>query len=648
MNNNARFKNWPASIFLVSIVFFLFMSVALCFAEKDESAAARIGLEYPVIITQLPLGTAAEKQGSQADGTLRANYGEGGQLVLISSDLSTQVLSKDFHSASDPAVSFDGKRILFAGKKTAADSWDIFEMNADGSNIRQVTDMEMDCRSPGYQSTFYTIISSGPWYQLTFVGTRKDFINEYGIGFLSNLYSCKVDGSSLRQLTYNLSSDMDPAIFPDGRIVYAGWQRALLDYGTLGRIVLFGVNTDGADHAAFSTDEGKRIKQMPCVTTNGLVVFVESERVGWDGAGSLGSVTTRRPLHSYKPITSEPEGLFHSPSPLKDERILVSRRSIDGSDSHGVYRLDPTSGQYELIFDSPKYHDIQAQSIYARSEPDGRSSVVKEEDPNGKLYCLDVYTNDLENLDWMPKGTVKRLRVLEGIPLKDPFACGEAEIIATRRILGEVAVGDDGSFNLEIPASIPIQLQTLDENGLALQTCNWIWVKNHEPRGCIGCHEDGELTPENVMVDALKHPSVAVTPSAKDRRTVDFRRDVMPIIKNKCSRCHDSSGSLPYMTADSSGEGDCNQAYKALLEQAADSPKRGKYVDRGRARTSRVIWHVLGKNTSRPWDGAISQETVSAGSDVVAAELTDEEKKTFIEWIDMGAVWNGTSNSNAD
>jgi hypothetical protein len=24
---------------------------------------------------------------------------------------------------------------------------------------------------------------------------------------------------------------------------------------------------------------------------------------------------------------------------------------------------------------------------------------------------------------------------------------------------------------------------------MALRSCSWIWAKNHEPRGCIGCHE---------------------------------------------------------------------------------------------------------------------------------------------------------------
>ena len=37
-----------------------------------------------------------------------------------------------------------------------------------------------------------------------------------------------------------------------------------------------------------------------------------------------------------------------------------------------------------------------------------------------------------------------------------------------------------------------------------------------------------------------------------------------------------------------------------------------------------------------------------ADSETVAADLSDEEKKTFIEWIDMGAVWDGTNDLEKD
>ena len=68
--------------------------------------------------------------------------------------------------------------------------------------------------------------------------------------------------------------------------------------------------------------------------------------------------------------------------------------------------------------------------------------------------------------------------------------------ILHKRFIGEIDADEDGSFNVRIPANIPIQIQALDAAGMALRTSAWIWARNREQRGCIGCHEDGERTPE--------------------------------------------------------------------------------------------------------------------------------------------------------
>ncbi|MHC4112852.1 MAG: HzsA-related protein, partial [Planctomycetota bacterium] len=443
------------------------------------------------VVTQLARGMELEQQ-TIASGMLRADYGDGARIIMVLPDRTTKVLSRGFYSACDPEISLDGSHILFAGKRKPVDNWDIFEMAIDGSAVRQVTKGMGDCRSPGYQATLYTIVSDKPWYQLTFVGSETGALNEYGSTMATNLYSCKLDGSAVRRLTFNLSSDMDPFIMPDGRLLFASWQRSRLNRGFSGRVALFGINIDGTDYAAFSTHEGKRIKHMPCTTTKGLAVFVEGDSVPWDGSGSLGSVRLRRPLHSYRSITKVSDGLFHSPSPLLDGRIVVSRRSSDGEDTHGVYCLDPSNGELELIFDDPGYHDIQAKAVQPRQEPDGRSSVVTEKDPLGRLYCLSVYISDLEKPEWLPAGTIKRLRILEGIAVKSDTYIQQDERfpglsvngippVAQRRVLGEIDIEKDGSFNIEIPANTSIELQTLDAEGMALRSCSWIWAKNHEP-----------------------------------------------------------------------------------------------------------------------------------------------------------------------
>ncbi|MHA2314741.1 MAG: HzsA-related protein [Candidatus Hermodarchaeia archaeon] len=604
--------------------------------ENTKSPSSSRGhIENAIIVTQLPV----------------AHLGEGARLIKVNPDFSTEILSHGFHSACDPEISFDASHILFAGKRTHTDNWTVFEMGIDGSNLRQVTNGEIPCRSPGYQSTLYTIVSPKPWQQLTFVGSENGALN---------LYSCKLDGSEVRRLTFNLSSNMDPFLMPDGRLLFASWRRSSPYRELLGRISLFGIGIDGTDYAAFSNDEGKRIKHMPCITTKGLAVFIESDMLQWNSAGSVGCVRIRRPLHSYRQITRESDGLFHSPSPLPDGKILISKRSPDGMDTHGIYSLEPSTGQLELIFDSPSYHDIQAKIVYPRPEPDGRSSVVTEKDPNGKLYCLNVYISDFGRPEWVPPKTIKRIRVLEGISSADNIpsvhtssgteamkpSCNRISPQVQQRILGEIDVAEDGSFNIEIPANTPIKLQTLDADGMALRSCDWIWAKNHEPRGCIGCHEDGELTPENVLVAAVTRPSIKLTLPAERRRTVDFRRDVIPIIEKKCVRCHNQADfsltltNNTFSVASTDGRAYLHQSYESLLA-AEKKSGYGKYVHPGRARTSPLIWHIFGRNTSRPWDNTFSQQKVPQMPPDRYQTLTTDEKRTFVEWIDMGALWDG-------
>ncbi|MHC4204538.1 MAG: HzsA-related protein [Planctomycetota bacterium] len=606
--------------------------------QASEQSAASISplqsaLDNDIIVTQIPsgsnprAGTALERRKSGAG--LFLEFGSGARLVKVNPDSSVEELSRDFHSACDPSVSFDATHILFAGKKAPDDDWNIYEMEIDGSNVRQITNGIGNCRNPDYQAMLYTIVSPEPWYQLTFVGMKK------GADINTNLYSCKLDGSAVRRLTFNLSNNMDPFIMYDGRLLFASRHRSALDSELAGRTSLFGINIDGADYALFHAGKGGQIKRMPCTTTKGLVVYIEADELRWDGAGSIGSALLRRPLHSYHQITTESDGLFHSPSALTDGRILVSRRSLDDSDTHGVYRLDPSNRKLEKIFNSPDYHDIQAKIVSPRPEPDGRSSVVTEKDPNGKLYCIDVNISDLAKPEWLPRGTAKRLRVVEGFRKED-------EPVIQRRILGEIDIEKDGSFNIEIPASTPIELQMLDTDGIALRSCGWIWAKNHEPRGCIGCHEDGELTPENVLVDAVMKPSVKLNLPIEQRRTVDFQRDIMPIISKKCVQCHSKADSTLRLTEEKAS---FNRNYKNLLA-AGGRPGQGKYIHRGRARTSPLIWHIYGKNTSRPWDEAFSKQKVPQMPPNHDETLTPDEKRTFAEWIDMGALWDSIPDSD--
>ena len=144
------------------------------------------------------------------------------------------------------------------------------------------------------------------------------------------------------------------------------------------------------------------------------------------------------------------------------------------------------------------------------------------------------------------------------------------------------------------------------------------------------------------MVDAVKRPSTKLTPAAEQRRTVDFRRDVMPIIAGNCVRCHSGADAPVHLTADlaavarDDGNALFNRTYESLLASG-----RGKYIQPGKARKSPLIWRLYGRNTSRPWDGVGAVPAPGKMPPDGAPALTEDEKRTFVEWIDMGALWDG-------
>ncbi|MBI5083631.1 MAG: hypothetical protein HZB13_03405 [Acidobacteria bacterium] len=395
----------------------------------------------------------------------QSRHGGLSRIVLVNWNGETRVLTAGFSAASDPEVSFDGRRMLFAGKKRASEPWQIYELAWDGGDARQITHGTADCRQPVYQSRVFTLDAPEPWDQVAYVSE-------------GSLHSVKLDGSWHQRLTYAPGGDFDPLVVADGRMLFSSRGTA--------RPQMFGVNLDGTDYALFAAPAGAN-PRMAAATLDRRVVFVE-------GAGQLASVSLDRPLHSYRALTQPGSGVWHTPSALPGGDLLVSKAA--GSATLGVFRFDPATGKTVAVFDSAEYDDTQAKLAAPRPLPDGRGSVVDEKELTGALYCLSAYTTDAPKA--VNRSTARRLRVLSGDP---------AKALAP----GEVALEEDGSFHLQIPANRAVKIQLLNAAGTPVRSCGWIWVRNRENRGCIGCHEDPELTPDNREARAIVKKPVALT-----------------------------------------------------------------------------------------------------------------------------------------
>ncbi len=149
------------------------------------------------------------------------------------------------------------------------------------------------------------------------------------------------------------------------------------------------------------------------------------------------------------------------------------------------------------------------------------------------------------------------------------------------------------------------------------------------------------MTPPNRVPDALRSEPASVAVPVDRRVSVDFATEIVPIVAARCAACHRSGTTAPDLElAGSRGETRLRRLCQALLsldEGAGGRRGLSRYIHPGQARTSPLVWHIYGYNTSRPWDGAATHGVAVPIPSRNGASLTEAEKQTIVRWIDLGA-----------
>jgi hypothetical protein len=590
----------------------------------------------------------------------------GARIVLLLSSSSVPVnLTAEFYAACDPDLSFDGESIIFAGKKDVDDRWQIWRMKIDGSNKEQITNSDGDCISPVHAGNRFYLNDPQPTPQIIYVSTAHGWKNDQQQGPVFSLYGTDPEGKSTHRLTFNLYSDYSPDVLPNGRIVFTSRQYNGKNNQAVGRCALLAVNNDGTDLMPFyGNHEMPRYKDMVHVSDFGhRVYFVESERSIRLGGGDIAYVSQRRPLNSYRKLSHSDKDLYHSPCPLPDNGLVASYRSDSIESEFSIYHIDTKSGERkERIFSEPGWHSIDAQVLTAHPNVKGRSNWLIPGSVSGVFYCINSYNTNLPKFSDINPGTIKYVRVVEGIPLEEKVKSSNYQhnfknrlnpapnfspAQSPQRIVGVAPVENDGSFQVRVPAETPLTFQMLDKNYMAIRTQNtWTLVMGNENRGCIGCHENRELSPPNIMIEAVTKPPVELISPVEQRRIVDFRNQIAPVIASKCaiSGCHISGQVRPNLEG---SENTSHQVYDVLLMSIPGREKE-RYVIPGNAKASSLIWHLSGKRL------ALDKSDYTTKINLMPPDspLKLHERILFIEWIDLGAQWyihrNITSDINED
>ena len=323
-------RNKP--IFLCQLVFavislFTMLSIDVAIAE------------YQIVFTQEPYEKKIEKTSGWA---FRKSRPEKSRIAVLSEDGSISVLTSEFSSACDPCVSYNGKQILFSGKRTAEENWNVWEMDIDGKNKRQITKDLGDCAEPEYLAlgsiTAPEFADKVRW--IVFTSNATSTYDEHGEELATSLYVTSLEeieglGTVTWRTTFNLSSDFSPTMLREGRILFSSWQNHGSRYYPNGMFALLGMNDWAGPglNAFYGNHQGATVKTMACETPDRAVVFVESDGSTVDGSGQLASVSFKRPLHSHKTL-SQGTGRYRTPHAFPNGELVVSYAAE--TDSFGI------------------------------------------------------------------------------------------------------------------------------------------------------------------------------------------------------------------------------------------------------------------------------------------------------------------------
>jgi len=456
-------------LFLPEILFLILTCAIILSCSKKRSDKIKL------IVTEVP---GNNEQADNPDLVSR-QYLTGARIISISTGKSgsQKILTKDFFSASGPEISYDGRSMLFSAQKKENDPWQIWVMNLDNLKYRQVSSGSENCTDPAWLPGDRLMFS-----RLTLNDTVKS---------AHCLYTCNSDGSGLKQITFGPDNNLATTVLKDGRLLTLKQQ--LLPYQDDPMIVV--MRPDGTKADIFYKDSGgSTIISGARETADGKIVFIESDKEG-PMEGILISVSYNRPLHSRTNLTSGTGFDFYNVMPVSPDNYLVSCRK-SGTGNYVLYEFDPeTRSLGRMVFSDPGYNIVEAVPAEEYERPKKLPSEVDQEVRTGLLLCQDI--NVLRFQPGFDKSSVPRASRIEVLGIDSTY--------------GIVPVEEDGSFQLKVLADKPFRIQSLDEYGRVLQgPCSWLWLRPNERRGCVGCHEDPELVPENRIPLAVKKAPVII------------------------------------------------------------------------------------------------------------------------------------------
>ncbi|MBE7503092.1 MAG: hypothetical protein HS113_22980 [Verrucomicrobiales bacterium] len=573
------------------------------------------------------------------------DFGDGGKVRTL--------LEVPAGIARDPEVHFSGRKIVFALRRHAGENWHIWEINADGTGLRQLTSAPDVCDfDPLYL----------PDDSILFSSTRDPKYNQCSQDIAANLYRMESDGANIHQIDRNNLFNNQAALMEDGRVLYARWEYVDRNFGDAhglwttppdgtGHAIYWGNNT-AVPGAAYTPRPIPGTDQVLCILGPhhdhlwGTLAVID-RRLGLDGrdgvvrtwpAGAVQHVRAGGPFDCDHSLGTRFK--YADPFPLSEKYYLCSRMTGRGWEM-GIFLVDVFGNEILLHVEGRGCYD--PMPLKPRTRPPVIPSRRDFTSGEGCFYVQDVYQGT--HMAGVERGAVKRLRVVEAPP-KRTWSAGKWfgqgytapgmnwHGLENKRVLGTVPVETDGSACFTLPAETFVYFQLLDADGMMIHSMrSATWVQPGETTGCIGCHEHRLTSPLSASAPrplATTRSPRRLTASPGEARGFGFTAEVQPIFNRHCLECHDFGK-----------EG----AERLLLAPDRDLTFNAAYIELWR----KQYVHCVGAGPAEvqpaySWGSHASKlvQVLRAGHHDV--QLSTAEWERLVTWIDLNAPYYATYN----
>ncbi len=610
----------------------------------------------------------------QSDAHNARCFAGGGALKVldVASGGTRTVLDVPGGIARDPVVHFDGRRILFSLRRDRADDYHLYEIQADGSGLRQLT------FAPRVSDIQPVWLPNG---DILFSATREPKYIHCQRHLMASLFLMAGDGANIRQVGFNTLFEGRGSLLPDGRVLYSRWE--YVDKHFSSAYGLWTANPDGTAQQLHygglawqpgAILDGRAIpgsRKLACIFgsvhdhENGALVIVDPTR-GNDGPGTIERSwpPDLAPLLKQWNVVGRAADYdsfcrvavrYQNPYPLSDKYVLCARSlSAAARQELALFLVDVFGNETLLHREAPGC--FQPVLLGATPPPPAIPARASGAGDAGVFYVADVYRG--YGMSAVPRGAVKWLRVVEA-PAKltyppaghgDWSAPGDGEShqptavnwhhYNNKRVLGVVPVEPDGSAHFTAPARRFVYFQLLDESGLMVHSMrSGTALLPGETQGCGGCHDYRAVPPAARPPAALRRPPSPLRNGRDAPPPFSYAAEVQPILDRHCVRCHDygkAAGAKLNLSGDAGPA--FNASYVALM---ARSPAVWALPQPGAAKplVSTIGTGPLPVVPPYSWGAHRSGlvDRLRAGHQEV--KLAPDEWARLVTWIDLNAPY---------